>query len=440
MNLALLSSLIVALRRGRAKLLLSRRRVYGWAGASPSQVLLLALACMLPLCGGCSLIVPQKAMRPVIRNPFPQLSRIAVAPFANQSDEPTVDGRQVALAYFAELQSTPGFEVVPLGVVEEAIIAHRVDLSGAGEARRLARILGVDVVVVGAITDFSEYYPPRIGLRVEWYTANPGFHNIPAGYGLPWGTPEEEFIPDSLVYESQMALAKAEFAAKTPDCDGVCQPLSAPPAAEVKTHTERIEAFEAEAIEIREGVEADRTEVESSEVESTEIEVDSAEGAADQTRLKLVDNDSGVRLALAEEPLPAGANAAVEAPAATDTTGAAGGAGALPLTAPQSPDPHSLAPAAAAAAASLQRPPCVPWNGPVLSHTRIYRGNDADVTDALEGYVSFRDDHRFGGWRSYLARNDDFVRFCCHMHICEMLSARGGSRKTDVVYRWPDSR
>jgi hypothetical protein len=395
---------------------------------------MLAAMCWLPLCGGCSLIVPQKAMRPVIRNPFPQLSRVAVAPFANQSDEPTVDGRQVALAYFAELQSTPGFEVVPLGVVEEAIIANRVDLSGAGEARRLAKILGVDVVVVGAITDFSEYYPPRIGLRVEWYTANPGFHNIPAGYGLPWGTPEEEFIPDSLVYESQMALAKAEFAAKTPDCEGVCLPLSAPPADIAKPQAAKgVESFEAEAVEIREG-----GGVEGSEVERSEIDVEAAEGATDDTTLKVIDSD--IQLALAEEALPASADAAVEAPAAIDTTGAGGDAGALSLTAPQSPDPQCLTPAATATAAGLERPPCIPWNGPVLSHTRIYRGNDGDVTDALEGYVSFRDDHRFGGWRSYLARNDDYVRFCCHMHICEMLSARGGSRKTDVVYRWPDSR
>ena len=24
------------------------------------------------------------------------------------------------------------------------------------------------------------------------FTANPGFHEIPPGYGLPWGTPAEE--------------------------------------------------------------------------------------------------------------------------------------------------------------------------------------------------------------------------------------------------------
>ena len=156
--------------------------------------------------GGCALVLPETAHRPVIRNPFPQLSRVAIAPFFNHSDEATVDGRDFALGYFAELQSTPGFEVVPLGVVEEAIIRHRINLSQPAEARRLAGILGVDTVVVGSVTDFAPYYPPRCGLRVEWYTANIGYHEIPAGYGLPWNTPDEEFIPDSLVYESQMAL------------------------------------------------------------------------------------------------------------------------------------------------------------------------------------------------------------------------------------------
>ena len=183
-----------------------------------SRLLLLAALCCLPFGGGCSLIVPQVAHRPVIRNPFPQLSRVAVAPFFNLSDEPTVDGRKFALAYFAELQATPGYEVVPLGVVEEAILAHRVDLSDAGEARRLAKILGVDAVVIGSVTDFTPYYPPRCGLRVEWYAANAGFHEIPPGYGLPWGTPEEEYIPQPLVFESEFALAKAQMATQTPDC------------------------------------------------------------------------------------------------------------------------------------------------------------------------------------------------------------------------------
>jgi hypothetical protein len=355
------------------------------------------------LCG-CSLIVPTAAHQPVIRNPFPQLSRVAVAPFFNQSDEPTVDGRQFAMAYFAELQSTPGFEVVPLGVVEEAMLEHRVDLSGPNEARRLAQILGVDAVAVGAVTDYSEYYPPRLGLRVEWYTANPGFHEIPAGYGLPWCTPEEEFIPDSLVYESQMALARQQMAALSPDCDGACEPLPTPPATPARESDKADDADEDQA----------------------------APALPSSARTHRKRRASGVELAQATEELSPGESTSSVASTAANAAGATIAAiGAAPWLG---------APCATPGPAAANLPPCIPHHGPVLSHTRLYRGNDGDLTEALEGYVFFRDDTRFGGWKSYLSRSDDFVRFCCHMHISEMLSARGGSRKTQVVWRWPDSR
>lgn len=86
------------------------------------------------------------------------------------------------------------------------------------------------------------------------------------------------------------------------------------------------------------------------------------------------------------------------------------------------------------------RPPCVPNNGPIMTHTRLYRGNDSEFTEALASYVQFRDDARFGGWQNYLQRSDDFIRFCCHMHISEMLAARGGAGESRVVWRWPENR
>jgi hypothetical protein len=349
----------------------------------------LFLALLLVVSSGCSLILPEISHQPVIRNPFPQLSRVAIAPFFNQSDEPTVDTRLFSMAYFAELQDTPGFEVVPLGVVEEAVIRHRVDLNGPGEARRLANILGVDAVVVGAVTDYSPYYPPRCGLQVEWYTANPGYHEIPVGYGLPWNTPEEEFIPDSLVYESQMALARAQLATQAPDCDSPTQTLPAPPMGDNQDD--------------------------------------------------ITDPFASVKIlqAQAEEELPAefdqdqsdtnGASASILASESTDTTGM------MPLN---WPNESCFTPLPSLGV----RPECIPHHGPVMSHTTIYRGTDPEVTEALKSYVYYRDDARFGGWQSYLQRSDDFVRFCCHKHIAEMLAARGGSRKTRLVFRWPDNR
>jgi hypothetical protein len=92
------------------------------------------------------------------------------------------------------------------------------------------------------------------------------------------------------------------------------------------------------------------------------------------------------------------------------------------------------------ASPQADRPACDPHHGPVLKHTRVYNGTDPDFTQALQSYAYFREDARFGGWEAYLQRSDDFIRFCCHMHISEMLSARGGSHKTRVVWRWPESR
>ncbi|NOY40583.1 MAG: hypothetical protein GXP26_01930 [Planctomycetes bacterium] len=360
----------------------------------------LLLCGMLVGLSGCSLLLPEISHQPVIRNPFPQLSRVAVAPFFNHSDEATVDGRAYAMAYFAELQATAGFEVVPLGVVEEAIIANRIDLNGAGEARRLAQILGVDAVVVGAVTDFSPYYPPRCGLHVEWYTANPGYHEIPAGYGLPWNTPEEEYIPDSLVYEAQMANARSQMAQQAPDCEGQSTALPAPPDVPPYLPTGAAQQADPFATKVQLAQQVE-------ELPIGEMQPLSADGQGSTNT-----NETS-------KPIDASQSIVIDgtSPDACVTGGC--------------PEPSFVAPG---------RPPCVPYHGPVLKHTRIYRGTDPDIAQALQGYVYFRNDARFGGWKSYLQRSDDFIRFCCHMHISEMLAARGGSRKTRVVWRWPDDR
>ena len=66
--------------------------------------------------------------------------------------------------------------------------------------------------------------------------------------------------------------------------------------------------------------------------------------------------------------------------------------------------------------------------------------NDAAFTKAISSYHYFLDVARMEGWRGYLQRSEDFVRFCCHMHIGETLAARGGAGQTRVVWRWPSIR
>lgn len=325
--------------------------------------------CWLLVVCGCSLL-PEIAHQPTLHNPFPQLSKVAVAPFFNLSGEATLDGRQFAMAYFNELQLIPGFEAVPVGVVERAMDDHKIALTSPAEARRLAQALGVDVLVIGAVTDYSPYYPPRCGLQVEWYAANPCFHPIPPGYGLPWGTPEEEGIPGNLVLQAEMALAQEQLKTQTP---AYCaEPTGG----------------------------------------SAQAGAQPGVGAA----------------ALAPSVGPAGSVGA------TGPAVAFGPAG--PLAPPGWPDPRGFIPPPP----SCRPPTCWPSDQPVMRHTRIYNGHDSQFTEALSSYYFFRDDARFGGWQSYLQRSDDFIRFCCHMHLWEMLSARGGAGETRVVWRWPTIR
>jgi hypothetical protein len=363
--------------------------------------LLFCLA-LLASAAGCQLI-PDISHQPVIHNPFPQLSRVAVAPFFNHTDEKTLDGRQFALAYFAELQAVPGFEVVPLSIVEEVMVEHQIALDHPGEARRLAEILGVDAVVIGAVTDYYPYYPPRCGLRVEWYAANPGFHAIPPGYGLPWGTPEEEYIPAPLVFEAEMALARAQLATQTPACAAIAVPLPPPPDATAPGEREPVE-------------EVDPFEPPPEDVEPEEV--GDVKTAAYQAP---ADSKSDAPL----EPIPA--------PASEPAQHAASTSAPLP---PNWPDERGFIPPGPLPAP----PPCVPNYGPVMTHTRIYHGNDVEFTEALASYYHFRDEARFGGWQAFLQRTEDFIRFCCHLHISEMLSARGGAGESRVVWRWSESR
>ncbi len=123
---------------------------------------------------------------------------------------------KVAQAYAAELAEVPGFVVIPVSQVETAMRIHGLRLEKDEDVRRLAQILEVDAVVVGVVTEYTPYYPPRLTMQVPWFTANPNFHPIPAGYGLPWGTAGEKDIPGPLVFQAELALAKEQLKTQTP--------------------------------------------------------------------------------------------------------------------------------------------------------------------------------------------------------------------------------
>lgn len=338
-----------------------------------SRLVTTCLLCVPFVASGCA-VVPVVKHQPQYHNPFPQLHRVAILPFFNLSSEPTVNQDEVAEAYYNELQRIPGFEVMPPGVAKRWLEANRIQIDGTTDFQMLARQLGVDAVIRGAVTEYTAYYPPRMGLAVDWYAANPSFHPIPPGYGLPWGTPDEEYIPDSLVFEAEFALAREQLKTQTPGIPG-----------------ELPEDMSKEA--------------------PLGAEPEVARVGASQEQL--------------ETPAPETLPGTGELPS-----------NELPELPPDWPDPRGFIPPGP----SPVRPPYRPQHEPIITHTRLYHGDDEQFTKRLEEFCFFRDDGRIGGWQGYLLRSDDFIRFCCHLHITETLAARGGSGKTRVVWRWPIGR
>ena len=75
-------------------------------------------------------------------------------------------------------------------------------------------------------------------------------------------------------------------------------------------------------------------------------------------------------------------------------------------------------------------------NGPIISWINVYNGNDSEFTQALEDYdFLFRDDKRLSGKQTILANRNEFVSFCCRLHIWEIFSARGGAGPAQKVHR-----
>ncbi len=363
---------------------------------SPAGRQALGLSALLMLywtsLAGCSLL-PDVRHKPQYINPFPQIKTVAVLPFANQSEEPTLSGERVALAYINELQAIRGFEVLPLGAVQLKLREFDRPLASGEDFQAFAQALGVDVVLVGAVTDYDPFYPPRMSMKVNWYAANPGFHPVLPGYGLPWGTKEEKQIPRWIHQEAQRALAAEQLRTQTPGLAETSLPSPSPLLPNPQVTPQPLPAPL---------MPEDRRQLESSDAPLPNR--GSATNVAQASGIVIIEGSDQAEFA-----------------------------GGLPA---DWPDPRGFIPDSP----SPQRPEMRVQHEPIISHMRNFNGHDEDFTEQLADYFYFRDDARFGGWQAYLQRSEDFIRFCCHLHLVETLSSRGGQDKSRLIFRWPIDR
>ncbi|WP_283430752.1 hypothetical protein [Neorhodopirellula lusitana] len=413
------------------------------------------ILCVLLGIGGCSL-VPETRTRDTLHNPFPQLKRVAVLPFFNQSDHPTLDGDAVARAYYSGLQAIPGFEVLPVGVTANqwrAYSAQYGEPRSGEDFQRLAKMMDVEAIVVGSVTDFESYYPPRMAMTVHWYAANEGFHPIPAGYGLPWGTKGEEKIPARIVREAEFELARSQMKTQTPTDDPTGDPMNGsmngpmaangnrkPPATPTSQSSPR--PLTKRKTDIFAGPE-DEAIAQVSHTQAAgydEMELDNA--LAEQQIQSPMIRPDGTQVSMSDDHIISPDNPVypmADGQYVQDDIHGQWMDDELAMGPPLPsnwPEPTDLIPDPPAPVPPVK----IAQHDPVLTHTRLYRADDPYFTQRLADYVETGDDARGMSWQGYIKRSDDFIRFCCHLHIVEMLEARGGHDPSDLILRWPVSR
>lgn len=411
-----------------------------------------------------------------VTNPIPGLTTVAVAPFFNLSQEPghVADGRRMALAYYAELQKTPGFQVIPVGVVEDAIETFGLQMNRPDDALRLCEILRCDAVVVGAITDYDPYYPPRLGVQVSWYSPYPW--DFDPGLPVdPHGRSRLRKADIEFRKEQHRKEAAERRAQRRPgsSCDGSDdEPGRCAPEADCAQGRPVIRGQSEGSAIVRANGESTRTiHAEPPAREAAPLwwqasppsSFEGADGRSqnieprNRSRVEwdVPEIDESPKISL-ERRMPPTDAPYVRTPESPDPsgTGAVGGpsqsfhtvqqtSGVKPA-APMSDVPRSTARLAHSQPAVASPPiPFRPLGPPVdfdprkplMSYTRIYDAKDAALMAMLRDYLELGSDLRSGGWEGALHRSDDFLRFCAHQLVLEMLTLHGGESQKRIVLK-----
>jgi hypothetical protein len=126
------------------------------------------LSAFLTGCGGTT--PPELTTPEVLVSPY-QADRSqplwAVAPLRNESGTSIAESMALADELVARIQEVRGLAAVPMNRVIGAMRATGLrEINTPADARLLAQTLGVDGVIVGSITSWDPYDPPRIGLTL----------------------------------------------------------------------------------------------------------------------------------------------------------------------------------------------------------------------------------------------------------------------------------
>jgi len=129
-----------------------------------------AMLGLVLLIGGCDLL-PQRPTGPdALSGPYATPRVWAVAPLRNESGSLYADGLVMADHFAAHLTNAANIEMMPVNRVLRAMEALQMaEVASPEDARQLLETLGADALLIGTITAYDPYDPPKLGLTIELY-------------------------------------------------------------------------------------------------------------------------------------------------------------------------------------------------------------------------------------------------------------------------------
>lgn len=112
----------------------------------------------------------QPVVERTIEAPYAERQVWAIAPLRNESGSRSADGLQMADQLTRAFEQVRGIDALPLNRVLEAMDALQLtEIRAREDAIQLREALGVDALVVGSMTHYDAYDPPKIGLALDLY-------------------------------------------------------------------------------------------------------------------------------------------------------------------------------------------------------------------------------------------------------------------------------
>jgi hypothetical protein len=182
----------------------------------------LLLACLLgPLLAGCGTSKPQLVPPQSLAAPY-DTSRgevlWAVVPLRNESGTSLVDVGDVSDKVVAAASQVRGIRCLPLNRTIATMRALKMtELASPADAKRLASEMGADGLIVGSITAWDPYDPPKLGLALALYT-RPGAMDRPGAEGLD--TRKLEYQPTDYQYFPHSSFDSAPSSVVSEYLDG----------------------------------------------------------------------------------------------------------------------------------------------------------------------------------------------------------------------------